>query len=453
MHNNLFAILEMSLKVAFLDTNIYLHYQPFDQIDWAEVLTASEVTIVIPTINVLELNKQKDTARKPRVRKRAKLVQTKLLELFKNESSAMLRANVRIVLEDRFPRKDLFSELQLNSEIQDDQLIASVVLFQKENPKAEIVLVTADDGILLISKARHQNINAIQLPEKYKLADEPDEEQTRIRELENELRKHELKIPRLSLLFESDQNKITLRLQPPVDIAEDEIAKKLDSVKSRYPKVDVQPKEQNVPQEGLSLLLRSLAEATSFEYKIFTPEAREKYNTELDEFYQAYSAFLRSDIRYTNMQRRTITLILYVANDGTVPAEDIDVQLHLPDGMDVVEEYPNRPEPPTVPQKPMEKLQFLPSEPLLFDPSIMNRIPRMPSPYDVSDFNIKRTNSYDVDFFVPRVKHNCREGSKPLHIIFESFETAKSFQIDYKLLADNVPEPVTGKLHVIINKE
>lgn len=29
------------LKVAFLDTNVYLHYQLFDQVNWSEVLKAS----------------------------------------------------------------------------------------------------------------------------------------------------------------------------------------------------------------------------------------------------------------------------------------------------------------------------------------------------------------------------------------------------------------------------
>jgi hypothetical protein len=71
-------------KVAFLDTNIYLHYQLFDQIKWPEVLKASEVTIVIPPITLRELNRQKELNTRSRVKQRAGLVQNKLSSLFEN---------------------------------------------------------------------------------------------------------------------------------------------------------------------------------------------------------------------------------------------------------------------------------------------------------------------------------------------------------------------------------
>ena len=58
-------------KTAFLDTNIYIHYQIFDQIKWPEILHTSKVMIVIPPVTIRELNRLKDLNLGTRVRKRA----------------------------------------------------------------------------------------------------------------------------------------------------------------------------------------------------------------------------------------------------------------------------------------------------------------------------------------------------------------------------------------------
>jgi len=78
--------------------------------------------------------------------------------------------------------------------------------------------------------------------------------------------------------------------------------------------------------------------------------------------------------------------------------------------------------------------------------------PILPLP-NVSTLNIKPMNSYNVDFHIQRIKHKLQESAEPLYIVFDSFESAQSFQIDYRILAANVPNEVVGKLHVIIEKD
>ena len=58
-------------KIVFLDTNVYLHCQPFYQVNWLDIVGAKAVTIVLPPIIIRELNKHKDTSSRPRVRRRA----------------------------------------------------------------------------------------------------------------------------------------------------------------------------------------------------------------------------------------------------------------------------------------------------------------------------------------------------------------------------------------------
>jgi len=219
-------------------------------------------------------------------------------------------------------------------------------------------------------------------------------------------------------------------------------------------------------QHPLQVLLRrlaSIAEAmaniNASMGNILLPEDIEKYNTELDKFYQAYSEYLRKGIWYENLRRRTVNLSICVANDGTAPAEDVDVFLHFPDGFEIMDEqsFPGTPEPPDPPDVPKTRMQRMMesviSPPEYFSP-IMAHIPDgILASQNISTPNIRKTGSYEVEFNIQRIKHKLQEAADPLYILFESLEIARSFQIDYRLLAANIPKEVTGQLHVIIKKD
>jgi hypothetical protein len=51
------------------------------------------------------------------------------------------------------------------------------------------------------------------------------------------------------------------------------------------------------------------------------------------------------------------------------------------------------------------------------------------------------------------LKHKLKEPAEPLYVVFESFQDAHSFHIDYRILAANVPEEISGQLHIAIRKE
>jgi hypothetical protein len=444
-------------KIAFLDTNIYLHYQLFDQIKWAEVLEASKVTIIIPPITLRELNKQKELNTRSRIKKRAGLVLNKLSSLFENELSTYICDEVEICLEDRDPIIN-FSQQQLNPDIQDDQLIASIIMFRSERPEIDVVLVTSDAGLALIGKAKRNSIQVTKLPENLKIPEEPDQDQIRIRELEKRLRDLELKIPQLSLMFADGNQNATFTLEPPVEMTEDEIAGKIDLVKQQYPKMKQQTSPKSESSGQFAAIAEAIAHFNASMGNVLLPEDIEKYNTELDEFYREYSKYLKKGISYDILRRRTVKLSIYVANDGTAPAEDIDVFLHFPDGFEILDEqsYPKPIDPPTPPDEPKTQMQRMISmvrTPEIFSP-IMGRIPDgILSSKNVSSPAIKKTGSYEVEFYVERIKHKLQQEADPLYILFESFEAARSFKINYRLLAANIPNEVTGQLHVVIEKE
>jgi hypothetical protein len=443
------------MKSIFLDTNVYLHYELFDQINWLKIVDAESLTIVVPPITVRELNKHKDYHTQPRVKKRAGEVLRRLDALFDSSSATSLRDRIDIRLENRDPTID-FAAHQLSFEIQDDQLIASIIMYRNEEPEAEVVLVTSDGGLALRAKARTRGIPTTKMPNNLRVAEQPDPYKERVKQLEQELRELKARIPCLSLAFEDGNQYATFTLPVPFELAPDILERKLNEIKQRYPKRE---RTESSPESRQSMLSQKLSELMDAIEPMFLVSQDEitRYNTELEKFYQAYEHHLKNSIQFENFKRRAIQLVILLVNDGTAPAEDIDISLHFPDGFRVLEgeDLPRSPEIPKPPVEPQTTMQML-----------MESFPRMAEvpylgsydlgpiapPSNVSAPSIKRTGSYDVSVHVKKAKHNLQESLEPLYAVFDSFEEARSFQIDYQIFAANVPHEIAGKLHVVVRK-
>ena len=438
--------------LLFLDTNVYLHYRDFDSIPW-KALSKDSVTIVIPPVTVRELNKHKDTHSRPRIRRRAAVVLKKLGTLFDSSLTTPLNEDVELILESRDPQIS-FTEYQLSPEVNDDQLIASILMAQGESLGATIILVTSDTGLTLRAKAQRLGIQTMRLPDEYKLPEEPDPEQTKIRDLEAELRELKATQPKLSVIFEDELQRVTLTLEASVVSDPFTQEEALRDLRKQYPKLmPPQPHESegSAPRRNAADMMRYVNLSNSI-----SPEDIETYNARLEKFYEEYSQYFQKDFRHREVQSRSAKIQLWLLNSGTTPAEDIDVFLHFPDGFQLSQRLADAPEPPRPPEKPLTQLEkrIRPFGMNLNHTLIpqLRPIPNLsPSPEpNVSNPRIRRTNSYDVSYEVRYVKHGIRVLLSELYIVFDSIESARSFQVHYEILAANVPHKVTGKLHVIV---
>ncbi len=446
-------------KIIFLDTNVYLHYQDFDQINWLEVTEADHVTVVVPPITIHELNKHKDLHPRPRVKKRAGDTLKKLFTLFSSASQAQFRNGIAIILEDREPLID-FSAFLLSREVQDDNLIASIIMCKNETPGVEIVLVTSDHGLTLLGKARRHGITTIKLPDNLKLPEEPDPDQEKIRKLEQEIRELKRTMPQLSLIFEDSNQYATFILQPSNKLPCEKIEEELREIRKKYPKKTEELKKIDKQQSTNSPLVELANSMSTSLLSILSTADINGYNAELEKFYQDYAIYLQNKADFQSLKHTTVKLTIWLVNDGTAPAEDIDILLHFPDGFNLIDEKeflqsPAPPTPPVLPETIMEKLGKFNTE-MYGLSSYMISPPNIPNlqPPNVSSPNIRRTtNSYGVEIEVRRLKHKFRVQFDPLYVVFESFNDANSFQVDYQILAANLPNEVSGKLHVVIQKD
>ncbi len=426
---------------AFLDTNTFLHFPRPDQLDWPELLQATDVRLIIAPVVIRELNRHKDFPTSNKTRERAATV-LRMLDKWSDEPSPVLiRKSVELQFRVQDPLID-FAAFNLSRDILDDHLIATILEHRIGADQDTLVLVTADVGLKL--KAKTHQITVFRLPANLRLPDEVLPEEKRRRELETELKRLRDRSPQLRLLFDNHEPHVKVQL-PFSDQPTLETLSAIE-LRTKHPKMQV-------PKPALSrqseMFLASLNE--------ISPEDIEKYNQQLEKFYAAFEEYT-SNLKFLYALRgRMICVNILAENDGTCPAQDVHVFVHFPDGFDLLTEdtlpkEPPRPKPPHKPETPAETMARAFQVPSLYSFSPHLNVPSMTTgPANVSRPSIRRTKSYDVEVSITVLRHGFSEALDPLYLIFESRKSIRSFTIDYRIHAANLPDPSVGQLHFIVD--
>jgi predicted ribonuclease YlaK len=246
----------LSMKTRiYIDTNVFLHYQPFDQIDWLEVSKSDSVVLVIPPVTIRELNHHKDSHPRVHIKKRASEAIRRLTRLFDSGQNAKFGNNVAVLFEDRDPVID-FTANHLSPNIQDDQLIASMIMDRQESPDGHLILITSDLGLTLSAKAGRHGIDTIRMPEKLRLADESDQNENKIKQLEQQVRELSIRVPKLSLSYKDETQHSVFTLSKAIVLSQADIEQKISELKGKYPKRENSGSPDKPPSSGTNLTLR-----------------------------------------------------------------------------------------------------------------------------------------------------------------------------------------------------
>ena len=422
------------MTIIFLDTNIFLHFTSFVEIDWLKICQDRECKIVIAPVVIDELDKYK--VKNDDKGKRARKALKKIEECV-DSNSFEISKNVELEVIPKRPQRSTFKVHQLDPEEQDNQLIASIIEYQSHIDEKNISLCSNDIGPRLRSKPF--GINIIKLPESYLLPEKDDAVEKQLKGLLKENALLKSRIPKPLLQFENGKDYIEIQ------IVKNEIDK-VTYVKNGM--LDIKSRYTNMSFEDKSKSYNPLATFASL--SLITKEQIERYNMNLNEFYLNYEDYLQSMSEYEMKSSLSIKIELFLANEGNVPAEDVDIYCHFPDGFELIEEDefedpPEEPNPPSTPKTFYENIGNFNFRPYI--PNIgAQTMPKLNKP------NIKKTNSYDVDFFRKSAKHYTIYPLDVLFAAYDKYSEMNNFHIDYKIVAGNVPEPVTGRLNIIFDK-
>src|SRR6266568_3499621 len=142
---------------CFLDTNILLEFQTFDEVEWPKVLNAKQVCLVLAPIVVHELDTHKTDYTNARRQKRARMLLPKITKLVEGEKIVyklpQVRHNVTLLVLPDGPFIDWKAE-HLDPMVNDDKLIASILEFTRQHPSEKVLLLSDDSGPRFKARSR-----------------------------------------------------------------------------------------------------------------------------------------------------------------------------------------------------------------------------------------------------------------------------------------------------------
>jgi hypothetical protein len=321
--------------------------------------------------------------------------------------------------------------------------LQSVLCRKEAFPEAVIELISDDFGMEI--KCDHLGIRYLRPDPEKKLPDVEDVHAKQLRQTQQELERYKKTLPDLELSFRNERNvsssffNFVLRSTLPIDIENE-----MKRLYERYPQRESDP--SSLPPHLL------LANVPKYE--------TERYNRELEEFFINYRSYHEFSEKLREMRARSVEVHLFLENKGHVPAQEIDIHIHFPDGMVVLdpENMPpglqdrKPPDPPKEPSTGIERLFRIEDlNPFINTPfPSLRNVMRTEEP-NVSPPRIRKTSSYDVHYEVGKIKHGYFHDLGGLVIIFPSKEEAKSFSVQYQVTADNHPESQSGELHFVLS--
>ncbi len=425
---------------VFLDTMVYLHYIPIKQIDFCSTFNTSIVTLLVPRVTFKELEKHKAAHTLSRTRERSRQVLSFLESQI--ESGSSVRAGVLIKFIPQMPQVDM-ETYGLNPAWNDDLLIASVLDYKEHNPSVETVVVTDDTGARLT--CHNLGIRTVGLPEKYRLPPELDEREKENQRLQRELQKIQNALPKITVGFADGlSSKWHLSLEQPDEVDEPRITDTLSQLKKEFPELPT----------GSSILQQSLKLSGSNLLPDMIPEDEfDRYNKDRIAYFTNYEHYMRAMVVSGNLVKRSIRFTIAISNSGSAPADDVDVRLNFPNGFVLYtkNDIPSFPDEPKLPTKPQNSLQMLQSRLASFNlnpPRVL-----VPEFSPQSSFQLRKTNSYEIKDHFTRIKHGFTKELPELFLTFDSYADARSFNCDYEISTGNLPEPVQGKLHFVVEKD
>lgn len=300
------------MKYLFLDTNILIHYQSFEDIPWKSVLQITdEITIVICETVVAEIDKHKD-GQKSRIRDRAKKVSSRISELLLEDKVGKLP-----VVFCPFVKPSEDEERIYDTCVCDNRIILSAL--HSSYLRKDIIVVSADNNLLI--KAKSAGLKFHKMKEDFLVKGEPTEEEKELKKAKEELAKWVNRLPDPHVIFfnvEGDTIEFPIAKLPDIDA---EVENRIQKEEQRYPK-----KEESI---------RECSHENPYGFDSFFQPTREKiitYNTMRVDYLKAYREKVCLEVKKEFAEASFKKLQFYLANNGTAPTGKMFITLRFQAG-------------------------------------------------------------------------------------------------------------------------
>jgi hypothetical protein len=447
---------------CFVDTNIFIQFEMFDQVDWPAILGVDEACLVIPKTVIQELDKFKTDPSSNRRRKRARKILPKILDLANPpDQDVSIREGSYLRILTTNPLRSWLLENGYDPDDADDRIVGATQSFQEDNPELSVVILADDAGVKL--KARAVGIEVRVLPDNLELPEEPDPQQKKLQELRHKVIRLENAQPNLEIGF-NQGDEIVNEVTFSIDFGREKwspdeiiilVGKKRKELELSEDfdlglKIPTEEEEKHLKTMGDYIRGGFTASRTAKEIEAHV----KSYPKRLEDYLQSYQQYLfeQNALKVRSLRARRLSFVL--SNVGTSPANDIDIEVHFPDGFEVIERLPRIPNPPDPPAKPGSAGFFREIHPLpSFSQSPILPISPISSHYSGPPSRrgpiIRETNSYTVEYYLDSLKHNYTSTLKPILLTFDvPDQLPTGFEVSYWIASANIPDPIEGKLAI-----
>lgn len=404
------------MKYLVLDTNVYLHYKDFEQVDW-QSLVGDDVTICVPAVVLGEIDKHKDQNR-GKIQKRAKKLSSRFYEIF------LLNAETAIAVKEMDnPPSTAFDDTKYHKDINDDWIILSAL--HSSYDFSDIIIVSGDNGLLL--KAKHSGLGFFKMPDDLRISEELSEEEKEIKKLKERLAKHEARLPQPLIEFENRTDHLVIHKLAFIDI------------RGQLDIYETQLKEEHPYRTDMN----------NVRWQTRSINRVADYNEKLDDYYKKKIELKRRQLEKELLDQRFVRIDFWLGNIGTSSLGETVVFITFPSNVALYDED--------------SKTSFTledPKEPLLND-SRDNIMENFASVLDYHDKEYEDIEMWDVDKMLDNHKLNY-SSSKLVHNLCTKITTKEPIYVDlvqcgnfivkWTVFDSELIEPVNGELHVIIEE-
>src|SRR5260370_19398538 len=435
---------------CFIDTDVLMHFTDFDQADWVTFLNAKQVYLVLPITVVNELNKHKDDGSKPGLQKRARDLLPRIAKLLVGAKGPVrLKEGVFLMATRKEPRIE-WSALELDEKVQDDRILARLLLFKEEYPERDVRFLTNDYSAIL--KADDREIptlipdGKVLAPKALKSTVEAKLEATR-----KELNEYKNRVPKLEFGFDDGQKTTETIMRPSSGYNAQYAEVLMHALNEEY--IPKQIIEQRAEFE--EILKAAKGHASDYDVTEFSED--------YEEYLKKLEAARKRELMSKYGQRCKLTFL--IQNGGSAPITDLAIDLAFPAGTLVIDAYDERKE-IMVPKEP--KASWMPGPARAFgmkglgpgiaptvaafalplDPTwdLLREVRRSQATYQEPLCN-QTTESHIVTYLAKKLRH---EGSwiMPPVVAYLIPKNSQGFSINYEIFSDQGLKKISGTLSV-----
>lgn len=422
------------MKYLFLDTNIFLHFQNFEQIPWGNLVGDVDFKIIVSDIVAGEIDKHKDGAR-GKIQKKAKVLSKLLGDVFLGDKNLSISLGYCTSCPEKLPDE---VRAKFNPSSQDDQILMGILA--SDYPKENVVVVSYDNPILI--KAKAHGLCFLRMPDDFLLKEELSEEEKELERCKKEIAAYKNRMSKPVLLLNKEKVCLKIKRSPILDI-EKELAKHMQIIRSQHPYKELPSITKDTTPFG------SVFEGCF----IIDKDGVKNYNNYLDSYYGREEKYYRILLEKKMLDERMFELSFSLGNEGTDETGNINIFVKFPNGIKL---YTDRSKKNVDVDKPMVPPAYSP----FTDPRLQESMRLMsPSPSGGNSVKIWNldvdTSKRDFSYITSAVNHHVvhsLESIEEVDGIYIDKVTCGNFKIEYHIIDSKHIDSIDGVINVVIEE-